>query len=361
MRRRRSRGRRRRWWLSNNRRRNAFKDRHQMLAGAFSQHGIKSFLLFLFAFFIIFNIFFNNENADVVFIRHIFLERPIPLPGSADSSSNAYIRHWNSLGAYRKEIWAVCQGQAYECDSPKNDCVSEGNIKMNSSALRWLHRALSIGSVRWGGVFHFIHHLQLAAMILQDQVHTISTHKEKHPEFSLLEKPSVWEVQVCKRPALSKPRLLCPPGWKAAGDNKQGPSIWGSSMRPFYIHCPSEACACSHTYFAKLFKLNETKTGQKASDNLTRGECFCQWERVLASKTYCQGTWYGLLNTSSEWLSSASATEPWSLICPKGCHFQRTTWQVYTKHRKILSTTVQATGWWKVSRDCSSMNSLPLG
>lgn len=188
-----------------------------------------------------------------------FLERPIPLPGSADLSSNTYIRHWNSLGAYRKEIWAVCQGQAYECDSPKNDCVSEGNIKMNSSALRWLHRAVSIGSVRWGGVFHFIHHLQLAAMILQDQVHTISPHKEKHPEFSLLEKPSVWEVQVCKRPALSKPRLLCPPGWKAAGDNKQGPSIWGSSMRPFYIHCPSEACACSHTYFAKLFKLNETK------------------------------------------------------------------------------------------------------
>lgn len=75
MRRRRSRGRRRRWWLSNNRRRNAFKDRHQMLAGAFSQHGIKSFLLFLFAFFIIFNIFFSTMKTLMLSLFDIFFWR----------------------------------------------------------------------------------------------------------------------------------------------------------------------------------------------------------------------------------------------------------------------------------------------
>lgn len=168
MRRRRSRGRRRQRWLSNNRRRNAFKDRYQMLAGAFSQHGIKSFLLFLFAFFIIFNIFQKRKRWCCLYSKYFFWRGQF-LCRAAHIHPQMCIQHWNSLGAYIKEIWAVRQGQAYECDSPKNDCMSEGNIKMNSSALRWLHRAVSIRSVHWAGIFHFIHHLQLAAMILQDQ------------------------------------------------------------------------------------------------------------------------------------------------------------------------------------------------
>lgn len=120
--------------------------------------------------FSLFSTFFKHESADVVFIRNIF-ERPVPLPCSIYIHPHIRIQHWISLDAYIKEIWAVCQWHAYECEvtRKKNDCVSEGNIKTNSSALLWLHRSVSIRAVHWAGIFHFIHHLQLAAMILQDQ------------------------------------------------------------------------------------------------------------------------------------------------------------------------------------------------
>lgn len=103
-------------------------------------------------------------------------------------------------------------------------------------------------------------------------VHTISTHKEKHPEFSLLEKPSVWEVQYVKGP------LCLSQGCSAHQDEKQqvttGTEYLRSSKRPFPIHRPSAACACSHIYFAKLLKLNETKLVKRHKTMSPEGSVF---------------------------------------------------------------------------------------
>lgn len=45
-------------------------------------------------------------------------------------------------------------------------------------------------------------------------------------------------------------------------------------MRPFHIHRPSVACACSHNYFAKLFKLNETKLVKRHKTISREGSVF---------------------------------------------------------------------------------------
>lgn len=113
--------------------------------------------------------FFKTESADAVFIRNIF-ERLVPLLCSIYSFAYAYTA-WKFTGSiYKGNLSSVATASIWMwVTKKKNDCMSEGNIKMNSSALPWLHRSVSIRSVHWAGIFHFIHHLQLAAMILQDQ------------------------------------------------------------------------------------------------------------------------------------------------------------------------------------------------
>lgn len=112
------------------------------------------------------------------------------------------IHDWNSFEIYIKEICALCQWQASGYDSPKKkkkkDYMSEGNIKTNSPALQWLHRTVYIRSVHWTGIFHFIHHLQLAAVILRNQSIPLAHTKKKktHPMLSLLENSSVWGFDV---------------------------------------------------------------------------------------------------------------------------------------------------------------------
>lgn len=128
---------------------------------------ISAFAIWIFHYFQHF--FFSKPKVLMLSLFEIFLKGWF-LCCAVYIHSHMRIQHGNSLEAYIKEIWVVWRRQAYECESPKkNDCMSEGNIKMNSSALPWLHRSVSIRSVHWAGIFHFIHHLQLAAMILQDQ------------------------------------------------------------------------------------------------------------------------------------------------------------------------------------------------
>lgn len=72
---------------------------------------------------LLFSTFFKNENADVVFIWNIFLERPIPLPGSAYSFSNAYTAQKFIGSIYKGNLSSVPRASIWMWLTKKWLCV----------------------------------------------------------------------------------------------------------------------------------------------------------------------------------------------------------------------------------------------
>lgn len=173
--------------------------------------------------------------------------------------------------------------------------MSKGNIKTNSPVPQWLHRTVYIRSVHWTGISHFIHHLELAAVILQNQS-TPLEHTNRNTQFS-----HRWEIQMFWAPMCTNIRvqanqpLPCIPRreWHVNANTDLTPTAKDIDPK---INSPSLACAHRYTLFPKLLEINENKLVQEGfiitiithQRGLLLLLSLFSWEPALISKTFYQ-------------------------------------------------------------------------